>query len=74
MRTHLPALTDPHFLPSLEDELSDRPKETTRHGAIRPTNPRLGDYFFDTTLGTPIWAESADEGVVTWVDATGTAV
>ena len=74
MRSHLPALTDPNFVSRLEDELEKRIRRSDRIGAIRPTNVRLGEYFFDTTLGLPIWAESADAGVITWVDATGTVV
>lgn len=30
-----------------------------------------GQYFFDTTLGKPIWRNAANTG---WVDATGTGV
>ena len=41
----------------------------------RPTHPRLGDYFFDTTLNKPIYVkEVSSAGVVTWIDATGTEV
>jgi hypothetical protein len=38
--------------------------------AIRPTtNLQVGQFYFDTTLGYPIWYEGTD-----WVDATGTVV
>lgn len=36
----------------------------------RPTERlQVGQYYFDTTLGIPIWYDGAD-----WVDATGTVV
>lgn len=36
----------------------------------RPTNGiAAGDYFFDTTLGTPIWYDGSN-----WIDATGATV
>ena len=39
------------------------------------TRPTTGNYpgapFFDTTLGKPIWRNSANSG---WIDATGAAV
>lgn len=37
--------------------------------ATRPTDALLGQMFFDTTLGKPIWWKGA-----TWVDATGVTV
>lgn len=37
--------------------------------AGRPATPVLGEVYFDTTLGIPIWYNSTD-----WVDATGTVV
>ena len=38
--------------------------------ADRPTERLLiGQYYFDTTLGIPIWYDGTD-----WVDATGTVV
>lgn len=38
------------------------------------TNVYVGTCYFDTTLNKPIWAKTITEGVVTWVDATGTEV
>jgi hypothetical protein len=43
---------------------------TPQNGATadRPTqNLQLGQFYFDTTLGIPIWYNGTD-----WVDATGT--
>jgi hypothetical protein len=38
--------------------------------ADRPTqNLQVGQFYFDTTLGYPIWYDGTD-----WVDATGTVV
>jgi hypothetical protein len=38
--------------------------------ANRPTEQReVGQYYFDTTLGIPIWYDGTN-----WVDATGTVV
>jgi hypothetical protein len=38
--------------------------------ADRPTQSlQIGQFYFDTTLGYPIWYNGTD-----WVDATGTAV
>lgn len=38
--------------------------------ANRPTqNLQVGQFYFDTTLGIPIWYDGTD-----WVDATGTVV
>lgn len=38
--------------------------------ADRPTtNLVVGEYYFDTTLGTPIWYDGSG-----WVDATGSSV
>jgi len=45
---------------------------TPQHGltADRPTqNLQVGQFYFDTTLGYPIWYDGSD-----WVDATGTVV
>ena len=50
---------------------NDIPSGTT---ATRPTNTAImyaGYYYFDTTLGKPIYRNTANTG---WVDATGTAV
>lgn len=74
MKPYLPQINDPRFLRELEDELDKRPMARELAGLLRPTNVPLGTYFFDTDLGKPIWAASADEGVITWVDATGTEV
>lgn len=35
--------------------------------ATRPTSSVAGQFFFDTSLGKPVWYSGA-----TWVDATGT--
>lgn len=41
--------------------------------ANRPTKDLyIGRSYFDTTLGKPVWLESANPSV--WVDATGAAV
>jgi hypothetical protein len=43
---------------------------TPQNGATadRPTqNLQLGQFYFDTTLGYPVWYDGTD-----WVDATGT--
>lgn len=41
--------------------------------ANRPTNGvSVGDWYFDTTLGKPVWVASINPSVA-WVDATGTA-
>jgi hypothetical protein len=40
---------------------------TTRPAAVL----NAGEYFFDSTLGKPVWRNAANSG---WVDATGTAV
>lgn len=37
--------------------------------ANRPTSPQQFEFYFDTTLGKPIWHNGTD-----WVDATGTVV
>jgi hypothetical protein len=39
--------------------------------AFRPTNLKVGDYYFDTQLGKPIWLKATPS---TWVDANGTVV
>jgi hypothetical protein len=47
--------------------LSTPPAGTT---ANRPTSSlQVGQYYFDTTLGHPIWYDGTD-----WVDATGSIV
>lgn len=41
----------------------------------RPSNVQVGFQFFDKTLGKPIYAKTvAENGTVTWVDATGADV
>jgi len=35
----------------------------------RPADPNVGEMYFDTTLGKPIWHNGTD-----WIDATGTVV
>jgi hypothetical protein len=45
---------------------------TPQNGATadRPTqNLQIGQFYFDTTLGFPVWYDGTD-----WVDATGAAV
>lgn len=37
--------------------------------AARPATPNIGQMYFDTTLGIPVWYNST-----AWVDATGTPV
>ena len=37
--------------------------------AYRPSNPRTGEMFFDTTLGQPIWYNGTN-----WVNASGIVV
>jgi len=38
-------------------------------GAVRPSDPRLGQEFFDTVLGYPIWYNGSD-----WVNSAGSTV
>ncbi len=38
----------------------------------RPTSPAVGQLYFDTTLGQPIWCSSISP--VTWVNAAGVSV
>lgn len=40
------------------------------YGSTRPTGYRIGNMFFDSTLGKPIYKKDS----TTWVDATGTTV
>lgn len=43
--------------------------------ANRPINGlSVGDYYFDTDLGHPIWLKSHAAGVSDWVDGAGTSV
>jgi hypothetical protein len=51
---------------------------TVRHGydevgptAEAPASPRIGQMYFDTTLGTPMWWHADDGSWVTSVNATG---
>lgn len=46
-------------------------KYVTANGATgnRPGSPVVGQFYFDTTLGIPIWYEGP-----TWVNASGTPV
>lgn len=37
--------------------------------AARPATPVVGDPYFDTTLGKPVWCKTASP--VVWVDASG---
>lgn len=39
---------------------------------IRPAAPRLYQYFFDTTLGQPVWCTQVSPAI--WVNAAGVAV
>lgn len=42
--------------------------------ALRPTSLLwIGRFYFDTTLGKPIWIKQVKPAVI-WVDATGAAV
>lgn len=59
---------------------------TRTHNSVRtlqqsgPTSERpdtllwIGRFYFDTTLGKPIWIESVTAGVASWCDATGATV
>ena len=38
----------------------------------RPTSPTLGMYYFDTTIGKPIWCKNTNP--VTWVDSIGNII
>lgn len=42
---------------------------TVGPSSSRPTTPQAGIFYFDTTLGKPIWGNGS-----AWVDATGTTV
>ena len=44
-------------------------QDSSGAGTNRPTSPYIGQWFFDTNLGYPIWWNGTD-----WVDATGTGV
>lgn len=35
-------------------------------GITRPSAPRVGEEFFDTNVGLPIWWDGSD-----WIDAAG---
>ena len=48
------------------DVLNSPPNGTTGN---RPTSPATGEFYFDTTLGIPIWYDSSN-----WVNASGTVV
>lgn len=52
----------------LVDDFNARTPLNGATGA-RPTDPAPGRYFFDETLGKPIWFKGPG-----WVDATGAAV
>lgn len=39
----------------------------------RPRAPHMGDYYFDSSLGKPIWCKLAGEQAI-WVDASGDTV
>ena len=45
---------------------------TTAHRPV--TFLWVGRYFFDTTIGKPIWVTSVSAGVATWQDAAGNVV
>lgn len=45
------------------------PTPTVGPSSSRPTTPQAGIFYFDTTLGKPIWGNGS-----AWVDATGTTV
>ena len=40
--------------------------------AQRPPKPVIGQHYFDTSLGVPIWCKSLNPTV--WVNGTGTVV
>lgn len=44
----------------------------TAGGGVRPTPTFIGQQFFDTNLGLPIWAQSLSPTV--WVNAAGVQV
>ena len=54
------------FSGNVLDRLETRERADTT--ANRPTATGVGQIYFDTTLGRPIWWNGT-----TWVDATGTA-
>lgn len=40
----------------------------------RPTNVNVGFQYYDMNLKKPIWAKENNQGVITWIDATGATV
>lgn len=54
--------------------ISEVPLQLEYISTSRPSDINAGFCMFDSTLGKPIWAKSVSDGIVTWVDATGTTV
>ena len=44
-------------------------KDIQPSGSSRPSSPKVGQPFFDTTIGKPIWWNGTE-----WVDSTGTGI
>lgn len=68
--------SDKSTLDTNTTNLNNHIGDTTKHDvwqsgnlASRPTDPIVGQRYFDTTLGKPIWYNGTN-----WVDATGTIV
>ena len=40
----------------------------------RPAKPVVGQWYFDTTVGKPIWCKDATLGAIVWVDGAGTTI
>lgn len=57
----------PNFTGTIIDQSAMRPQNGTT--ANRPTATATGQFYFDTTIGKPIWWSGA-----AWVDATGAGV
>jgi hypothetical protein len=70
---------DPAFIRAWQDiqrrvsdlEARESVKTSNSGGATgdRPSSPKLYEFYFDTTLGIPIWHDGTN-----WVDATGSTV
>ena len=50
-----------------------RTSQPIQNGTARPTNPEIGEMFFDITLGKPIWCKQITPNII-WVDAIGSEV
>lgn len=64
-----------HSAASIKGNTASRPKGVGASDGILDQSRDIGFQYFDTTLGKPIFVKAiANDGTVTWVDATGTTV